>query len=449
MNARIAEFRKAIENARLVSETGRVLECNGLLLEATGPDVFLGELCEVSAQNSDVTVLCEVVGFREGRTLLMPYGNIHGLSRESKVVTTGRAFNIPVGASLLGRVVDAFCEPLDDRGPIELHEQAIKLREPINPLNRKPITEILETGVRAVDSLLSIGKGQRMGIFAGSGVGKSTLLGMMARNMPADVNVIALIGERGREVWDFIRHSLGEEGLSRSVVIVATADQPALVRTHAAWTATAIAEYFRDQRKDVLLIMDSVTRFAMAQREIGLAMGEPPTSRGYTPSVFGLLPQLLERCGNFSQGSITAVYNVLVEGDDMNEPVADHMRAILDGHIVLSREIASRGHYPAIDITHSISRLMPALVSEQENSIAMRTVELVSRVENARDLIDMGAYHAGSNVELDLALARIDAINEFLVQKSTEAESRKNAIQRLQKIFEENRNGTVFRDTHP
>jgi flagellum-specific ATP synthase len=328
-------------------------------------------------------------------------------------------------------VVDAFCEPLDAAGPLDLRRYSPRKRASINPLSREPITELLETGVRAVDCLLTIGRGQRVGVFAGSGVGKSTLLGMMARNISADVNVIALIGERGREVWDFIRDSLGEDGLKRSVVVVATADQPALVRTHAMHTATAIAESFRDSGKHVLLIADSITRFAMAQREIGLAIGEPPTTRGYTPSVFGLLPQLLERCGNFKESSITAVYSVLVEGDDMNEPVADHMRAILDGHFVLSRDLATRGHYPAIEVTHSISRLLPALVPADDCSLARRAVELIARVDNARDLIDMGAYHAGSNLELDFALEKIQAINALLRQRADDPTSRGDAMRLL------------------
>lgn len=435
MRARLDDYMTAVRDTTLTRQTGRLIECNGLVLEANGPDAYLGELCRVHPKGQGNPVLCEVVGFRDGRLLLMPYGSVQGVSPESSVERVGRAFDIAVGPELLGRVVDAFCEPLDEAGDLNLSQSSPRNREPINPLKREPISRILETGVRAVDTLHTIGKGQRIGIFAGSGVGKSTLLGMMARNMSADVNVIALIGERGREVWDFIHGALGEDGLKRSVVVVATADQPALVRTHAVQTATAIAESFRDAGKDVLLIMDSITRFAMAQREIGLSIGEPPTTRGYTPSVFSMLPQLLERCGNFKKGSITAIYSVLVEGDDMNEPVADHMRAVLDGHIVLSRELAARGHYPAIDVTHSISRLLPALAVPDECALARRTVELVSRVENARDLVDMGAYHAGSNPELDEALERIPAINTVLTQRASESTPRSAAIEALAGAF--------------
>lgn len=435
MHSRLNSYISAVQNADLTHETGRVLECNGLVLEASGPDAFLGELCEVYSKGSARPVLCEAVGFREGRLLLMPYGRIEGISRESSVRRMKRMFDIPVGQGLLGRVVDAFCEPLDGAGPLQLTRRRPRKGESINPLSREPIVHILETGVRAVDCLLTIGKGQRIGVFAGSGVGKSTLLGMMARNMSADVNVIALIGERGREVWDFIHESLGSNGLNRSVVVVATADQPALVRTHAMQTATAIAESFRDSGKDVLLITDSITRFAMAQREIGLAIGEPPTTRGYTPSVFALLPQLLERCGNFGHGSITAVYSVLVEGDDMNEPVADHMRAILDGHIVLSRDLAARGHYPAIDVTRSISRLLPALATGKECALARQIVESIARVDNARDLIDMGAYHAGGNPELDAALACIPSINAILTQRADDSTPRSEAIAKLMAVY--------------
>lgn len=416
-----ARYLDAISSAELTRRMGRVLNFNGLVIEANGPNVFLGELCEIYPHGGARPVPAEVVGFREGRVLLMPYGNPHGISLESDVVAKGHALGIPVGSALLGRVIDAFGNPLDDGAPIVAEDEYPLHREPINPLDREPISETLETGVRAIDGLMALGKGQRTGIFSGSGVGKSTLLGMLARNVKSDINVIAMIGERGREVWDFIHDALGEEGLRRSVVIVATADQPALLRTHAVHAATAIAEFFRDQGKDVLMIMDSVTRFAIAQREIGLAVGEPPASRGYTPSVFSMLPRILERGGRLrTGGSITAVYSVLVEGDDINDPVADHMRALLDGHITLSRDLANRAHFPAIEVTSSVSRVMPKLVDANTRKLASRCIELVARYEASRDLIDMGAYREGANPKLDEAVRRMPAIEAFLQQDAAQ-----------------------------
>lgn len=341
---------QAVHEAELVSRLGRVTEITGLVTIADGPDVFLGELCEIWTGEDKKPLAAEVVGLKNNRVLLMPYGDVRGIRLGSEVAATGRDVDAPVGQALLGRVVDAFCRPLDNGPNLALKQRYPLYADPINPLKRQRIREPLETGVRSIDGLLTVGKGQRVGIFAGSGVGKSTLLGMIARNMQADVNVIALIGERGREVKDFIDDCLGEEGLRKSVVIVATSDQPALIRAHAAFAATSIAEYFRDQGLDVVLTMDSITRFATAQREIGLAVGEPPTARGYTPSVFSVLPKLLERGGATDKGSITAFYTVLVEGDELNEPISDHVRAILDGHVVLSRKIANRGHFPAVDV---------------------------------------------------------------------------------------------------
>lgn len=430
-----SRYLDALASTELTRRTGRLLDYNGLVLEADGPDVFLGELCEIYTRKH-ARVLAEVVGFRQGRVLLMPYGHMHGISFESEIVACGKTLDFPVGKALLGRVVDAFGEPLDDKGPVHAATHYSMDREPINPLVREPIDEILETGVRAIDTLLTLGKGQRIGVFAGSGVGKSTLLGMLARNVTADIAVIALIGERGREVWDFIRGSLGERGLARSVVVVATADQPALVRTHAVHAATAIAEYFRDHNKDVMLIMDSITRFAMAHREIGLATGEPPTSRGYPPSTLSLLPRVLERAGNLKdRGSVTAIYSVLVEGDDMNEPIADHMRALIDGHIVLSRELASRGHYPAIEVTQSVSRLMPALLAEQDLRQARSALSLLGHYQGSRDLIEMGAYRPGTNPVLDDAVARMPAINDFLMQRADEATDHADASARLRALL--------------
>lgn len=435
MHAMASRYLATINGAELTRRIGKVLDFNGLVIEANGPDVFLGELCEVYPRRVSTPVPAEVVGFRNGRVLLMPYGNTHGIALESDIVAQGRTLGIPVGDNLLGRVIDAFSRPLDG-GPVPRYADEYPLhREPINPLEREPITKILETGVRAIDGLLALGKGQRTGIFAGSGVGKSTLLGMLARNVKADVNVIAMIGERGREVWDFINDSLGKNGLARSVVVVATADQPALVRTHAVHAATAIAEHFRDQGKDVLMIMDSITRFAMAQREIGLAIGELPASRGYTPSVFGILPQILERGGRLrNSGSVTAIYSVLVEGDDMNDPVADHMRALLDGHIVLSRELANRGHYPAIDVPQSVSRLMPKLVNDDTARDARRILELISRYESSRDLIDMGAYKEGANSKLDEAVRSMPDIDNLLCQTTMEISKREEALRAMNRL---------------
>jgi flagellum-specific ATP synthase len=377
-------------------------------------------------------VQAEVVGFRQDRILLMPYGNVRGIAADSVVRATGKNLSIPVGDALLGRVVDAFSRPLDDKGELALADEYPLYREPINPLDREEITEVLETGIRAIDAMLTLGVGQRIGVFAGSGVGKSTLLGMMARHMAVDVTVLALIGERGREVGDFVRQSLGEDGLKRSVVIAGTADQPALVRTHAVHAAHAIAEYFRDQGKSVLLIVDSMTRFAMAQREIGLAIGEPPTFRGYTPSVFAALPRVLERCGRVrGSGAISAVYSVLVEGDDMNEPVTDHMRAILDGHVVLTRELAARGHHPAIDLLQSTSRLMSHVAEPAEQDLARDAKKLLATYEGSRDLIELGAHQRGSNLALDHAIDVKPALDRVLVQTPVASTRRREAMRLL------------------
>jgi flagellum-specific ATP synthase len=378
------------------------------------------------------TVLAEVVGFNNKNILLMPYGNVNGMSVNSIVRATGRSLLIPVGEDLLGRVVDAFCMPIDSNGPLNIKEHYPLYPDPINPLDREEITNVLETGIRVIDTMLTLGSGQRMGVFAGSGVGKSTLLGMMARQVKADVTILALVGERGREVGDFIRNSLGEEGLSRSVVIAATADQPALVRTLAVHAAHAVAEFFRDQGKSVLLIVDSMTRFAMAQREVGLAIGEPPTFRGYTPSVFSLLPKILERCGAVkNKGTISAIYSVLVEGDDMNDPIADHMRAILDGHIILSRNLAARGHYPSIDVLHSTSRMMSHIVTTEEAKVALDAKKMLAIYEESRDLIELGAHKPGANPALDLAINIKPKLDMVLTQVSNHNCSRTSAYQQL------------------
>lgn len=426
-----------IGEAEMAHRLGRLEAFNGLVIESVGPDARLGELCELMPFDGREVVQAEVVGFRRGRVLLMPFGNVQGVSPGSRIRATGNALRVPVGDALLGRVVDAFGRPLDAKGELHLSAHYPLHREPINPLDRAAISEVLETGVRSVDGLLTMGVGQRMGVFAGSGVGKSTLLGMMARHVHADVTVLALVGERGREVGDFLSHALGEEGLRRSVVIAATADQPALVRTHAVHAAHAVAEYFRDQGKSVLLIVDSMTRFAMAQREIGLATGEPPTFRGYTPSVFAQLPRLLERCGKLIQGgSISAIYSVLVEGDDMNEPVTDHMRAILDGHIVLTRELATRGHLPAIDVLQSASRLMGQLVSKEEQSLAREVKRLIATYESSRDLIELGAHQRGVNPLLDTAVDRKPMLDAVLSQLPGEVTPRQEAFGMMRRAME-------------
>ncbi|MBW8311246.1 MAG: FliI/YscN family ATPase [Rhizobium sp.] len=426
----------AVSRADLASRHGRLTAFNGLVIEAAGPEAHLGELCEVLPAHG-APIQAEVVGFRDNRVLLMPYGNVQGISADSRIRATGRSLSIPVGAGLLGRVVDAFSQPLDG-GPAIAYDARYPLyREPINPLDRAEIDEVLETGVRAIDGLLTLGVGQRVGVLAGSGVGKSTLLGMLAKHVRADVTVMGLIGERGREVGDFLAHSLGAEGLKRSVVMVATADQPALVRTHAVHAAHAVAEYFRDQGQSVLLIVDSMTRFAMAQREIGLAVGEPPTFRGYTPSVFGLLPKVLERCGRMRKGgAISAIYSVLVEGDDMNEPVTDHMRAILDGHIVLQRDLAARGHHPAIDVLQSTSRLMSRVVPEKELAIAREVKRHLAVYEGSRDLVELGAHQRGANPALDRALDIKPALDQVLCQGASEHSRRSEAMSGLRAALE-------------
>jgi flagellum-specific ATP synthase len=440
MSALSRKLVASIQQADLALRHGRLVAFNGLVIESIGPNAHLGELCELIPEDGSEPVQAEVVGFRQDRILLMPYGKVQGISADSLVRATGRTLSIPVGWNLLGRVVDAFSRPLDGKGAIGSVQDYPLYREPINPLDREEISEVLETGVRAIDTMLTLGVGQRIGVFSGSGVGKSTLLGMMARHVTADVTVLALVGERGREVGDFIRNSLGEQGLKRAVVIAATADQPALVRTHAVHAAHAIAEFFRDQGKSVLLIVDSMTRFAMAQREIGLAIGEPPTFRGYTPSVFAMLPRVLERCGRLKgSGAISAVYSVLVEGDDMNEPITDHMRAILDGHIVLTRELASRGHHPAIDLLHSTSRLMSHLASNDEQDTARETKALLAVYEGSRDLVELGAHQRGANPALDMAIDSKPGLDAVLIQRPEESVRRDEAYRQLRRALEHGR----------
>ena len=428
-------YLNAVREAELKRRLGSVTEYHGLVVESAGPDVFVGELCEVHSRAPARSVAAEVIGIRNGRVLLMPYEELRGVSYGAEVVATGRSARAAVGAGLLGRVVDAFGAPLDNGPPLALAAQQPLYPSPINPLARTRIDRVLETGVRVVDALLTLGRGQRVAVISGSGVGKSTLLGMIARNMDADVNVIALVGERGREVRHFIEDSLGAQGLERSVVVVATSDQPALVRRRAAFAATAIAESFRAAGKHVVLMMDSVTRFAAAQREIGLAIGEPPTARGYTPMVFASLPRLLERGGATEGGSITAFYTVLVEADDIDDPVSDSVRAIVDGHIALDRGIASRGRYPAIDLAQSVSRLLTDLASKEEQALVRRVLKLLSVHAASRELVEVGAYRAGSNPELDAALKLLPAVEEFLSQDAGTRTSRADALRQLRAVL--------------
>lgn len=399
---------------------GRITRLVGLVAEASGMDVGLGELCRITSMNEEHSVLAEVVGFHERGVQLMPLGDMSGMNPGSSVRPLGRTFGVDVGPRLLGRVLDGLGHPLDGKGKVETVARVNLAAEPPNPLHRQVIDEQMETGVRAIDGMLTIGRGQRIGIFAGSGVGKSTLLGMMARHARADVNVIALLGERGREVRDFIENSLGAEGLARSVIIVATGDQAALVRARGALVATAIAEYFRDQGKQVLLMVDSVTRVAMAWREIGLATGEPPTTKGYPPSVFAALPRLLERAGNGEIGGITGIYTVLVDGDDFNEPVADAARSILDGHIVLTRKLAAAGHYPSIDVLESKSRVRDQIIDPAQRNAANAVVRLEAAYREKEDLIMVGAYQKGSDPSVDAAVAMRDRVLGFLQQRADE-----------------------------
>ena len=425
----------AARRAPAITTGGTVERVIGLTIEVAGLAGRIGELCYIYPDSRAPGVEAEIVGFRDQVVLLMPFGELHGIQPGSLVEGTGDVLRVPVGEGLLGRTLDGLGRPLDRLGPLAADSQRRIYAEPPSPLRRKRITERLSTGVRAVDSLLTVGKGQRMGIFSGSGVGKSTLLGMIARGSTADVNVIALIGERGREVRDFIERDLGEEGMSRSVVVVSTSDQAALNRIRGAYVATTIAEYFRDLGKHVVLFMDSVTRFAMAQREVGLASGEPPASKGYTPSVFALLPKLMERAGNSDRGSITGFYTVLVEGDDLTEPVTDTARSILDGHVTLSRDLAGRQHYPAIDFMDSISRAMPDVAAAEHLDSAARFRETYATYEAASDLIDIGAYQAGSNPRIDHAIRLREPMLAFLRQRMTDSIEFESAMDGLSALF--------------
>lgn len=425
------KYSKVLDDVSVERDIGKVTEVTGMILKGFVTGCSLGSVCEIYPLVGSKSFLAEVVGFAMGQVLLMPLSEVHGVGPGSRIELVKSRANAFVGEELLGRVIDGLGNPLDELGDLDLHEERPLYQESGNPLSRDIIREDLSVGVRAIDGLLTLGKGQRMGIMAGSGVGKSVLLGMMAKNTSADVNVIALIGERGREVKEFIEFNLGEEGLKRSVIIAVTSDQSPLVRMRGAFLATAISEYFATQGKDVLLMMDSVTRFAMAQREIGLSAGEPPTSKGYTPSVFSTLPKLLERAGHFkNSGSITGLYTVLVEGDDMSEPIADAVRSIVDGHIVLDRKIAQRAHFPAIDVLQSTSRVMKNVVSAEHLQVAQYIKENISIYTEAEDLINIGAYRAGANPKIDKAVELNDSINHFLKQ-SFEDESNAEQAQTM------------------
>ena len=412
----LSKYFDRLSDATLVQYKGRVSKVVGLTIESIGPQVQVGEMCKIFPVKSDVPVMAEVVGFTENAVLLMPLGDMQGISPGATVIASGNSHEVQVGDSLLGRVLDGLGQPIDDKESLNVSRAYPVNNMPPNPLSRMRIREPLPLGVKVIDGMLTCGRGQRIGIFSGSGVGKSTLLGMIARNTVADINVIGLIGERGREVKEFIENDLKEEGLSRSVVVVATSDQPALVRKKGALLATSIAEYFRDQGKNVILMMDSLTRFSMAQREVGLAIGEPPVTKGYPPSVFAELPRLLERSGNSDKGSITALYTVLVDGDDMNEPIADTVRGILDGHIVLSRALANKNHYPAIDVLASVSRVMPSIMSSEHMKKVGVMRDLLATYKDSEDLISIGAYVKGSSKKVDFAIEKNDKINNFLKQ---------------------------------
>ncbi|MFH1068582.1 MAG: flagellar protein export ATPase FliI [Candidatus Glassbacteria bacterium] len=430
-----AKYLDVLDHSEEIVLNGKVNRVVGLIIESIGPAVSLGQICLIRSRDGSREDKAEVVGFKENNVLLMPLGSMEGIAPGCEVIAEKTMFTVGVGPALLGRVLDGLGQPIDGLGPLNLQEKVSAYRQPPGPLERARIHEPIATGIRTIDSMLTCGKGQRVGIFSGSGVGKSVMLGMISRNTEADVNVIALIGERGREVRDFIERDLGEEGLKRSVVIAATSDRPALVRLKGAFIAHAIAEYFRDQGLDVMLLMDSVTRMAMAQREIGLAVGEPPTTKGYTPSVFAMLPRLVERAGKLERGSITGLYTVLVDGDDMDEPIADAMRSILDGHIVLSRKLASLNHYPAIDVLNSVSRVMIDVVTAEHRRKVNSLLEVLAVYREAEDLINIGAYQPGSNPRIDKSIRAIDKVNLFLRQDINEHTSFEKTMEELDALF--------------
>ena len=435
-NFDIEKYKTIIDRAETMTVAGKVTKVIGTVVEGIVPGCTIGGLCDVFPHNNDTLIKAEVVGFKDDVVLLMPYGDMGGLRPGSTIYTKEVEQTLKVGENLLGRVIDGLGNFIDGKEPAILNDEHPLYREAINPLYRPRINKQISVGIRAIDGLLTLGKGQRVGIMAGSGVGKSILLGMIARNTSADINVIGLIGERGREVKEFLERDLGEEGLKRSVVVVVTSDRSPLIRVRGAYVATAIAEYFSRKGMDVLLLMDSITRFATAQREIGLAIGEPPTTKGYTPSVFAKLPKLLERAGtNEVGGSVTAMYTVLVEGDDLTEPVSDAVRAILDGHIVLSRDLATQNHYPAVDVLESKSRLMIEVVGEEHLNLAKRCMSLLATHKKAESLINIGAYNKGSNPKIDESLKYIDKINAFLEQDIYEKDTTEGSVEKLKAIF--------------
>lgn len=424
--------RNAVRTAELYRYQGKIEKIIGMTIEASGPVCNIGDVCRIYKKGrSGDFIYAEVVGFRSGTVMLMPYTDIEGIGPGSVVDNTGDKLKVGVGDCLIGRVINAVGDPIDGGAPIKTLESYSIAGEPVNPLTRPAIHDIIPFGVKAIDGLLTIGRGQRMGIFAGSGVGKSTLLGMIAREVQADINVIALVGERGREVLEFIQRDLGPKGMARSVLVVATSDQPSMMRNKCPMTATAIAEYFKDKGKNVLLMMDSLTRYAMAQREIGLATGEAPIARGYTPSIYTAMPKLLERAGNFENGSITGIYTVLVEGDDTNEPISDTVRGIIDGHIILSRKVAARNHYPAIEVLDSVSRLMSEIAPKDQKEAASKMRNLLATYYANADLVNIGAYKKGTNHALDEALRKIDKINAFLCQSTDEAFSYEDTVKMM------------------
>jgi flagellum-specific ATP synthase len=429
----LTRYMPTVESARSIRFHGKVTQVVGLVIEGYCPGAAVGSLCEIYPRDND-PIPAEVVGFRDNKTLLMPLGELRGVGLGSLIAVKRDKAALCVGPALLGRVIDGLGEPIDDLGPVFTSDESPIYAQPVNPMKRSPIKRPLDLGIRAINGLLTCGEGQRVGIMAGSGVGKSTLLGMIARYTEADVNVIALIGERGRELREFIENDLREEGLRKSVVVVATSDQPPLVRMRGAYIATTIAEYFQSRGNKVLLMMDSATRFAMAMREVGLAIGEPPTTKGYTPSVFAALPKLLERTGNFMDGSITGLYSVLVEGDDFNEPVCDAMRSILDGHIVLSRDLAAKNVYPPIDILSSASRVMNAVAAKEHQQLAGKYKEMLATYRQAEDLINIGAYKEGSNPKIDLAVSRIDRIFSYVRQNVQENVAFDHALAQLRDV---------------
>jgi len=431
----LEKYISIVESTDPIVYEGEIVKSIGLLVESKGPLASVGEMCFIILPDSGKKIPAEVVGFKNGTTLLFPYDNDSGIKSGLKVIGTGSTLSAKVGRSLLGRVVNSMGDPIDDKGPIKYEKTYPIFNEPPHVLKRKRITEVLATGIKSIDGLTTIGKGQRIGVFSGSGVGKSTILGMMARHTSADVNVIALIGERGREVRDFIERDLGEEGLKRSVVVVATSNQAPIARIRGAYLATAIAEYFRDTGKDVLFMMDSVTRFAHAQREIGLAVGEPPATKGYTPSVFAILPKLLERSGMSDRGSITGIYSVLVEGDDVSEPISDAVRGILDGHIILSRKLAERNQYPAVDVLASISRLTPYIVTKRHREAIAKVKEVLTSYYDVEDLIQIGAYVKGADPKTDWAIEKMDEVISFLKQDIDEGYTFEETKKMLFEIF--------------